>query len=114
MRRDARTILLDAIVSGERIEAWTRTMSREAYFADRRTQAAVEREFEIIGEALTRLRREFPRIADRVTELREVVDFRNLLSHGYESVDQRVVWSLAQHELPALVIGLRRLASEVH
>ena len=76
MRHDARTILLDAIASGERIELWTRTMSR-------------------------------------VTELREVVDFRNLLSHGYESVDQRVVWSLAQHELPALVLELKRLAAEL-
>jgi len=113
MRHDARTILLDAIASGERIELWTRTMSRDAYFADRRTQAAVEREFEIIGEALTRLRREFPNVASCVTELREVVDFRNLLSHGYESVDQRVVWSLAQHELPALVLELKRLAAEL-
>jgi uncharacterized protein with HEPN domain len=113
MRHDARTILLDAIASGERIELWTRTMSRDVYFADRRTQAAVEREFEIIGEALTRLRREFPNVASRITELREVVDFRNLLSHGYESVDQRVVWSLAQHELPALVLELKRLAAEL-
>jgi len=111
MQRDARTMLIDAIASGERIEAWTCTMSRAAFFADRRTQAAVEREFEIIGEAMTRLRREFPAIAAQVPELREVIDFRNLLSHGYDSVDLRVVWSLAQHELPALLSALRRIVA---
>jgi uncharacterized protein with HEPN domain len=41
-----------------------------------------------------------------VPELREVVDFRNLLSHGYDAVDLRVVWSLAQHELPVLLTAL--------
>ena len=86
-------------------------MSREAFFDDRRTQAAVEREFEIIGEAMTRLRREFPEVAAQVPELREVIDFRNLLSHGYDSIDLRVVWSLAQHELPAFVSALRRIVA---
>lgn len=113
MLRDARTMLLDAIASGERIESWTRTIGRDAFFADRRTQAAVEREFEIIGEALARLHREFPAVAAHVPELREVIDFRNLLSHGYDTVDLRVVWSLAQHELPALLVGLRRVAAEL-
>lgn len=112
MQRDARTILLDAIASGDRIESWTRAITREAFFADRRTQAAVEREFEIIGEALTRLRRVFPTIAAQVPELREVIDFRNLLSHGYDAVDLRVVWSLARHELSALLTTLRRILAE--
>ena len=112
MPRDARTILLDALVSGERIETWTRTMTLEAFLSDRRTQAAVEREFEIVGEALTRLRREFPGVAGRIPELREVVDFRNLLSHGYDAVDHRVVWSLARHELPPLLAALRRITAD--
>jgi uncharacterized protein with HEPN domain len=113
MQRDARTMLVDAIASGERIVDWTRMLSREAFFADRLRQAAIEREFEIIGEALTRLRREFPEVAAKVPELREVVDFRNLLSHGYDAVDLRVVWSLAQHELPVLLTALRRIRAEL-
>jgi uncharacterized protein with HEPN domain len=111
MQRDARTILLDAIASGERIQAWTRALSREAFFADRRTQAAVEREFEIIGEAMARLRREFPAIAAEIPELREVIDFRDLLAHGYDTIDLRVVWSLAQHELPELLSVLRAVVA---
>ena len=106
-------MLVDAIASGERIVDWTRMLSREAFFADRLRQAAIEREFEIIGEALTRLRREFPEVAAKVPELREVVDFRNLLSHGYDTVDLRVVWSLAQHELPVLLTALRRIRAEL-
>jgi len=80
----------------------------DAFFADRLRQASVERGLEIIGEALTRLRREFPEVAAGVPELREVVDFRNLLSHWYHAVGLRVVWSLAQHELPPLVVAVRK------
>lgn len=87
-------------------------MTLEAFLSDRRTRAAVEREFEIVGEALTRLRREFPGVAGRIPELREVVEFRNLLSHGYDAVDHRVVWSLARHELPPLLAALRRIAAD--
>ena len=47
-------------------------------------------------------------IAAQVPELREVIDFRNLLSHGYDAVDLRVVWSLARHELPVLLSALRK------
>ncbi len=51
-------------------------------------------------------------VAAQVPELREVIDFRNLLSHGYDAVDLRVVWSLARHELPALLTTLRRILAE--
>ena len=54
-------------------------MDRDTYVGDARTQAAVERKFEIIGEALNRLHLTCPEIADRIPALREVVGFRNLL-----------------------------------
>ena len=60
---------------------------------------------------MTRLRREFPEVAAGIPELREVIDFRNLLSHGYDAVDLRVVWSLARHELPVLLSALRKIVA---
>ena len=60
-------------------------MSREAYVGDTRTQAAVERKFEIIGEALNRLHRDCPEVAAGMPRLRKVVDFRNLLIHAPRS-----------------------------
>ena len=67
-------------------------MSREAFFADRRTQAAVEREFEIIGEAMTRLRREFPEVA--------------ALDSGLTGSSGRARWNVSDEERP--VLPLRR------
>ena len=67
-------------------------MDRETYVGDARTQAAVERKFGIIGEALNRLHRTHLEIADRIPPLREVVGFRNLLLHGYATVIPERVW----------------------
>ena len=55
MQPDPRALLADVEQAGADIEYFTAGMSREAYLDDIRTQAAVERKFEIIGEALNRL-----------------------------------------------------------
>ena len=77
-------------------------MPLEAYVGDGRTQAAVERKFEIIGEALKPLHADHPGLARRVPQRRRVVDLRNLLSHGYDRVLPEGVWSYAGQDLPAL------------
>ena len=81
-------------------------MTEAAFLADRRTQRATERCFEIVGDALTRLARDFPSLADRIPEHRRVIDFRNLLAHGYDMVDPRLVFVLARTRLPGLLAAL--------
>ena len=111
MRRDPQTILQDAIAAAEDDDRGTVSMlgemTEEQFVEDRRTQRAVERSFEIIGEALSRLARDFPGIADRIPEHRRVIDFRNVLAHGYDVVDPRLVYGLARTRLPALLAALR-------
>jgi uncharacterized protein with HEPN domain len=51
--------------------------------------------------------RDFPGIADRIPEHRRVIDFRNVLAHGYDVVDPRLVYGLARTRLPALLAALR-------
>lgn len=96
-------------MAGEEIAAMTALMSEEGFLADRRTQLAVERLFEIVGEALSRLRRDFPVVAATIPEHREVIDFRNVLAHAYDVVDPRIVWRLNRSHLPALLETLRSL-----
>jgi uncharacterized protein with HEPN domain len=107
MRRDHPTILRDAIDAGEDIVSMLGDMTEDEFLADRRTQRAVERSFEIIGEALSRLAREFPEVAARIPEHRRVIDFRNVLAHGYDVVDPRLVYALTQTRLPGLLAALR-------
>ncbi len=64
---------------------------------------AVEREFEIIGEPLSRLDRIDGTTAARISELRSIVDFRNRIIHGYDTVDDVVVWGVVEKHLPILL-----------
>jgi uncharacterized protein with HEPN domain len=60
----------------------------------------VERQFEIIGEALNRLSRIDSEAAKKIDDLPRIVAFRNILSHGYASVDDALVWQLLSDRLP--------------
>ena len=75
-------------------------------------RGAVERQFEIIGEALARLIRLDELLAARITEYRRIVAFRNILIHGYADVDDRVVWDVIETKLPVLRRELESLLSE--
>lgn len=78
------------------IEADTAGMTFETFKADRRTRQAVERNFEIIGEAVNRLRRHAPDVAARIGASNKIVGFRNQLSHGYDRIEYPTVWRSAR------------------
>ena len=112
MRPDPRFLLADADRSAADIACFTDGMDREAYVGDARTQAAVERKFEIIGEALIRLYQTSPEIAESIPPLREVIDFHNLLIHGYAVVIPDRVWGYARNDLPHLRRIVQALLAE--
>lgn len=99
MRPDPRVLLAD-------IEHFIEGMDVGTYADNALTQAAVERKFEIIGEALNRLQQTRPDLAERIPRRRRIIDFRNLLIHGYASVMPERVWDYAENHLPQL----RRIA----
>ena len=102
MHPDPRVLLADVEQAGEAIERFTEGMDQAAYASDFRTQAAVERKFEFIGEALNILSTSNPELAERVLRIRKIIDFRNLLIHGYSSVIPERVWNYANNHLPQL------------
>ena len=65
-------------------------------------RAAVERQFEIVGEALSQLARVDKDVASMISEYRRIIAFRNILVHGYADVDDRLVWDIIETKLPAL------------
>ena len=113
MRPDPRFLLADADRSAADIACITDRMDREAYVGDARTQAAVERKFEIIGEALIRLYQTSPEIAESIPPLREVIYFHNLLIHGYAVVIPDRVWDYARNDLPHLRRIVQALLAEL-
>lgn len=102
--------LWDARRAAERVARFTAGRDLAGYLADEMLRAAVERQFEIIGEALNGLRRIDPTLAAAVPELPRIVAFRNVLIHSYATVDDRLVWSIVEGALPGLLVRLQRLS----
>ena len=102
MRREVKAVLHDALKAGDDIERYTTGLEYEDYNDDDQLQAAVERKFEIIGEALNRALRFDPTALDVVTEHDRIIGFRNVISHGYDVVDNRLIWDAVRNHLPRL------------
>ena len=103
MNADAAKLLWDAQRAAHRIERYTSSKSFLDYDADDFLRSAVERQFEIIGEALGSLRRRDPVTAALIVELPRIVAFRNLLIHGYATVDHQIVWGVIEADLSGLL-----------
>jgi len=112
MRDATRKLLLDAFESCCAIESWVVGKSYEDYDADRQLRRAVEREFEIVGEAVNRLRRTEPETAQRIRNLSRIVAFRNIVIHGYDTVDNAAVWGIIETKLQEFKDDLRSLLNE--
>lgn len=101
--------LWDAHRAAERVARFTFGRSFSDYLADDMMRAAVERQFEIMGEAFAGLRRVDPALARAIPDLSRIVAFRNVLIHGYATVDDRLVWEVVQRDLAGLAPILSRL-----
>ena len=65
-------------------------------------RSAVERQFIIIGEALGQLERLDPSVVAPITDYPKVIAFRNILVHGYSTIDDHIVWAVIQGNMPVL------------
>jgi uncharacterized protein with HEPN domain len=93
--------LLDIQVSVEAIRYYIgEEPSFEVFLSDRMMRKAVEREFEIIGEAVNRILKQHPEIA--ISNARKIVDFRNHISHVYDNVSEEIMWGIIVKYLPEL------------
>lgn len=74
---------------------------------DIRTKRAVERNIEIIGEAVNRILKAKPEI--QITKARKIVDTRNRIIHGYDTVSDDILWAIVLKDLPELEKEINRL-----
>ena len=102
MRLESLKLLEDIRQAAALIRQFTTDRSHENYAADALLRSGVERQFEIIGEALNRLAKSDPAVASRIGDWRQIIAFRNVLIHRYDIVDDQVVWEAAQNKLPLL------------
>lgn len=104
MPHSVRKLLLDVSLACQEIMEFTEGKSYEEFQEDRLLQLAIEREFEIIGEALFRLEKvESENLAVKIPEYRKIIDFRNILAHGYDIIDVAAMWDFVQNRVPELL-----------
>ena len=77
--------------------------SLELYIGDRGLQLQIERLLEIIGEALNRILKSDPDLRDQLSDPMIIVGMRNRISHGYDAIDNEVIWSSASFDVPLLL-----------
>jgi uncharacterized protein with HEPN domain len=112
MDHNIKTWLYDILSSINEIESYFIETPKmfEIYQNDLRTKRAVERNIEIIGEAMSRILKENNEI--EISNSRKIVDVRNRIIHGYDSVSDDVIWGIVIRNLPVLQNEVENLLNE--
>jgi len=112
MTKETRQRLLDIQNACLAISHYTAGLDFATYEREDMVRDAVERRLGIIGEALSRAAVLDPGLVERVPELRQIVGLRNRVIHGYDAVDDEIVWDIVLHKLPRLQALVAELLAE--
>jgi uncharacterized protein with HEPN domain len=109
MQPEIAKLLHDMKSAAERIERFVKGKTFNDYLADELLRSGVERQFEEIGEAMTRLIKSDETVAQQISEHRKIAGFRNALVHGYDSIDDETSGGIIERKLPLLRVELEAL-----
>jgi uncharacterized protein with HEPN domain len=112
MRPEGKKLLWDVAESCADVQRITKSISFEEYLGQRDTARLVERYLEIIGEALRQFEHAEPTLAVHVTALRRWVDLRNVIAHGYDFLDDQIIWDVCRNSVPSLREEILRLLDQ--
>jgi uncharacterized protein with HEPN domain len=107
--REPEKYLYDMLSSCEFLVDFTAGKTINDYIKDRAFRSALERELQIIGEALIQLEDVAPEIAEQIPEYQNIIGFRHVLVHGYANLDPATVWNVVETKLGNLAKILKSL-----
>jgi len=108
MKREIKKHLFDIKTSIESINEYLGgNMNFSEYQENKLLRRGVEREIEIIGEAMNRILKLDPTF--KIQNARQIVDTRNWVIHGYDTVDDVVIWGIVSKHLPKLQMEIEDL-----
>lgn len=108
MKTRAPKLLLDALQAIEAADEFLANVSLDQYLVDRMRRSAVERQLEILGEACTRLVKLDAQWSERLPETKLAIGLRNRIIHGYDAVDDEIVYLTVRDDLRPLKARLRQ------
>lgn len=102
MQLEVQVYLKDILNAIDEIDSYFDGTIREflSFVSDKKTQRAIERNLEIIGEAANRIYKIAPDIS--IPDIRKIVETRNRIIHGYDNVSAEIIWSIVERDLPRL------------
>jgi len=104
--------LYDIQQACELIAQFTAGSSADDFRNDAKLRSAVERQFIIIGEALQQALRVMPELANSISDCRRIINFRNVMVHGYAQIVPDTVWGVIETGLQSLAVDVRRLIDD--
>lgn len=108
-QRDPRAYLEDIERACGLVLRFSAGHSLATYEADEMLRSAVERQFQIVGEALILLRRHAPQLAAEVSDVERIIGFRHVIVHGYDTLDDETVWGIVVTRVAQLTDQVREL-----
>ena len=102
MPRNREKYLFDMLDACRFLLGLTADETVDRYLRDRMFRGAVERELQIIGEAMINLKSLDPLCAAQISEHERMIGFRHVLVHGYHALEPDIVWYIVKEKLPAL------------
>ncbi len=114
MQPEALKLLTDVGQAGAAILAFAADLTPRQYESDVLLRSLVERQCKIIGEALRRLERADPQVFAQIRHARRIIDFRNVIAHGYDSLDSVIVSQVVRLHLPDLLEDVRAVTKLTH
>ncbi len=109
MKDDLLAHLHDILKAANAVKEFVSGASFDKYISDELLRSAVERKFEIMGEALNRASRTEPAVLDHIRDCRDIISFRNILIHGYDAIDDQIVWETIEEDLANLIQDVESL-----
>lgn len=101
-QRDPEKYLYDMLSSCEFLIEFTSGKTVDDYISDRAFRSALERELQIIGEAMMQLDSFYPELAEQIPDYRNIIGFRHVLVHGYDNLNPTTVWNVIETKLAGL------------
>ena len=103
MKAETKKLLLDARQAAGLIQEFCAGKSIESYQDSMLLRSAVERQFEIVGEALSQLSKFDSATISAIPDAPRIISFRNMLIHGYATISNKLVWSVVTDDLPSFI-----------
>jgi uncharacterized protein with HEPN domain len=109
MPKRADKLLADIVLAAEAVLVFSAGKTRQDLDTDLLLRSAIKRQLLIVGEAIRQLRDVDLSLVLQISEYKRIIDFRNVLAHGYDVVSVDIIWQVVNDKLPVLLQETRAI-----